>query len=81
VSEEEKLDSALYAAVQSGQHWQSTANRLQRERDSAWKALNEIEKLSWDSGSNPAPEVVSRIYCIAARALAALPDQETKRHE
>ena len=32
-------------------------------------ALTQIAAWSWDSGSTPAPEVVSRIYCEARAAL------------
>ena len=34
------------------------------------EALEQIAAWSWDSGSIPAPEVVSRIYCEARAALA-----------
>lgn len=65
--------------------------RLQAERDSDWTrstmglvigqkvladAMRQIERMSWDSGSIPAPEVVSRIYCIARNALLPLADSE-----
>jgi len=45
--------------------------RLRAERDAYMAALLDIEAMSWDSGSIPAPEVVSRIYSIARAALPA----------
>ena len=43
------------------------AQKARAERAEA--ALTQIAAWSWDSGSTPAPEVVSRIYCEARAAL------------
>ena len=43
------------------------------ERSALEAALDRIKALSWDSGSEPAPEVVSRIYCEASRAARVQP--------
>jgi len=58
--------NALMEDVQStGKLWHDAEARAER----AEAALKQIAAWSWDSGSTPAPEVVSRIYCEARAAL------------
>jgi len=47
------------------QMWREEKAEVERLR----AALEQIAAWSWDSGSTPAPEVVSRIYCEARAAL------------
>jgi len=42
---------------------------LKARAEKAEAALRQIAAWSWDSGSTPAPEVVSRIYCEARAVL------------
>jgi len=46
-----------------------TAQEQQARAERAEAALRQIAAWSWDSGSTPAPEVVSRIYCEASAVL------------
>ena len=61
-----RVDESVLAAVKRVVYAELQArNRAEK----AEAALTQIAAWSWDSGSTPAPEVVSRIYCEARAAL------------
>ncbi len=75
--ENERLTADWTSVSGLHRYWQDRADKAESElpaRDEQIRrlreALRKIEEASWDSGSIPAPEVVSRIYCMARAALA-----------
>lgn len=60
-------------AIRKRCEWPRQIREAQALAQRLAKALRTIEAMSFDSGSIPAPEVVSRIYCVAAAALAESP--------
>jgi hypothetical protein len=62
LAEVERCDEALTAEA-------ARSFTLEARAERAEAALTQIAAWSWDSGSTPAPEVVSRIYCEARAAL------------